>query len=50
MKKDEKWLRQQLKVLGYEDLGNIILATLDENEKVQVYSRNKDKSLKDVLE
>lgn len=50
MNKDEKWLRQQLKVQGYDDLGNIILATLDGNEKVAVYPRNDEKPLKDVLE
>lgn len=50
MNKNEKWLRQQLKVQGYDDLGNILLATLDGNEKVIVYPRNDEKTLKDVLE
>lgn len=49
MHKDEKWLDQQLKIQGY-DLENIILATLDGNEKVVVYLKNEDKPLKDILE
>lgn len=50
MNKDEKWLNQQLKVQGYKTMEDIMLATLDCNEKVTVYSKNADKPLKDVLE
>lgn len=50
MNKNKKWLKQQLKIQGYNSLENIILATLDGNEKVIVYKRNEEKSLKDVLE
>lgn len=50
MNKTEKWLRQQLKVQGYQELSDIMLATLDNQEKVTVYEKNKDKTTKDVLE
>lgn len=50
MKKDEKWLNKQLKVQGYSDFSNILLATLDNNEKLIVYERNRNKKIQDVLE
>ena len=34
MAKDEEWLIKQLKVQGYKTLDNILLATLDNNEKI----------------
>jgi len=47
--KTDKWLLKELKVRGYE-LKDILLATIDVNEKVMVYGRNnKDESF-DVLE
>lgn len=50
MNKDDKWLNQQLKIKGYDNLENILLATLDKNEKFTVYERNNDKQNKNVLE
>ena len=39
MNKDEKWLSHELKVLGYKDLDEILLATLDSNDKIIVYKK-----------
>lgn len=50
MDKDEKWLRKQLKVLGYDDFDKILLATLDDNEKLIVYEKNLNIESKDILE
>lgn len=50
MNKDEKWLRKELKVKGYKDLNNIILVTLDENQKITVYEKNVNLKSKNVLE
>lgn len=50
MKKNNKWLRQQLKIKGYDTFDNILLATLDENEKIVVYDRNINIVSKSVLE
>ena len=33
IKKSEKWLNKQLKVIGYSDISKILLATVDVNEK-----------------
>ena len=40
MKKDKKWLDGVLKVQGYNNYDNIMLATLDINDKVVVYKKN----------
>lgn len=50
MDKNKKWLMHELKVRGYSNLDNILLATLDINEKITVYERNKEEKIKDVLE
>ena len=50
MDKDKKWLMHELKIKGYSNLDNILLATLDINERVTVYERNKEEKIKDVLE
>lgn len=50
MNKNIEWLEQQLKIKGYESLDNILLATLDKNEKFTVYEKNNDKPSKNVLE
>lgn len=50
MNKNIEWLEQQLKIKGYESLDNILLATLDKNEKFTVYEKNNDKQSKNVLE
>lgn len=48
--KDEKWLEKELKVKGYQDLSNILLATVDINEKLLVYEKNENLNPTDVLE
>lgn len=45
-----EWLKKELKVKGYEDTDAILLATLDVNEKLQIYERNLDEKIKNVLE
>ena len=49
MHKDVNWLNNELKVKGYI-LDDILLATLDVNDKLVVYSRNKNKRGTNVLE
>lgn len=49
MNKDIEWLEQQIKVKGYNQ-EDILLATLDVNEKITIYQRNLDKKIKNVLE
>lgn len=39
MHKEKAWLIKQLKVLGYASLDNILLATLDNNDKILVYCK-----------
>ena len=48
--KTVEWLKKELKVKGYEDTDAILLATLDVNEKLQIYERNLDEKIKNVLE
>lgn len=50
MKKDEKWLNQELKVKGYQTLNNILLGTLDNNDKLVIYERNYHEKIHNVLE
>ena len=47
--KDEKWLNKELKLKG-KDISDIILATVDINDKVFFYERNKGVVRLDVLE
>lgn len=47
--KDEKWLNKELKLNG-KDISDIILATVDINDKVVFYERNKGVVSLDVLE
>ena len=49
MNKDIKWLNQQLKIKGYKDYKKILLATLDNNEKLVIYPKNNNEDKK-VLE
>lgn len=49
IKKDEKWLNKELKLKG-KDISDIILATVDINDKVVFYERNKGVVCLDVLE
>ena len=39
MNKDEKWLSHELKVLGYKEIDEILLATLESNDKIMVYKK-----------
>lgn len=50
MKKDNAWLEQELKIKGYKTLDNILLATLDNNDKIVVYERNNHDKIHNVLE
>lgn len=47
--KDKKWLNKELKLKG-KDISDIILATVDINDKVVFYERNKGVVSLDVLE
>lgn len=50
MNKTKKWLMHELKIKGYTDYSNILLATLDQNEKIVVYEKNMESKVKPVLE
>ena len=50
MNKDKKWLDSNLKVLGYNNYDNIMLATLDINNKLKVYKKNIKSKKSSVLE
>lgn len=50
MKKDEEWLGKELKIKGYKTLDNILLATLDNNDKISIYERNYHDKIHNVLE
>ena len=49
MNKSKQWLLKELKVKGY-NLEDILLATLDINEKLTVYENNHHIKIKNVLE
>lgn len=49
MNKSKQWLYKELKVKGYE-LSDVLLATLDINEKLTIYERNNDLKINNVLE
>ena len=49
MNKSKQWLLKELKVKGY-NLDDILLATLDINEKLTVYENNHHIKIKNVLE
>jgi len=49
MNKDKKWLDQQLIIKGYKEYKNILLATLDNNEKLVIYPKT-NKESKKILE
>ena len=50
MKKDNEWLEQELNIKGYKTLDNILLATLDNNDKLVIYERNNNDKVHNVLE
>ncbi len=49
MNKDEEWLWHELNVKGYKDLSNILLVTLDNNEKLTIYEKNMNVDNFDIL-
>lgn len=50
MGKDINWLNKQLKIKGYSNYKNILLATLDINDKIVVYEKNIQTKKHSVLE
>ena len=50
MKKDNVWLDKELKIKGYKTLDNILLATLDNNDKLVIYERSNHDKVHNVLE
>lgn len=50
MNKTEDWLEQELKVKGYQNTKDILLATLDNQEKLTIYEKNENIKDYDVLE
>lgn len=50
MNKNKDWLLKELKIKGYNSLENILLATLDINNNIKVYEKNKDLNSLNVLE
>lgn len=50
MNKDEIWLKHELKMKNYSDLSKILLVTLDKNNKIRIYEKNKNLNSEDVLE
>ena len=50
MNKSVEWLMKELKIKGYTDLSKILLATLDINEKLNIYNKDMNIDSLDVLE
>lgn len=50
IKKDKQWLLQQLKIKGYTSFSNILLSTVDINEKVMIYNKSINAKEHDFLE
>lgn len=48
--KDKEWLDHELKVNGYDNYDNILLATIDNNYKVSIYEKNVNPDKNTVLE
>ena len=46
----KKWLDHELKVLGYKNYDNILLATCDNNGKIIVYRKNVKPDKNTILE
>lgn len=49
MKKDIKWLKKELKNRGYKNYNNILLMTLNINDKISIYEKNINSNTK-ILE
>ena len=50
MNKTEEWLTKELKVKGYKTYENILLVTLDSNDKIIVYEKNNNLKVNNILE
>lgn len=48
--KDSNWLIKQLKLKGYSDESDILLATVDINEKLVIFDKKNANGIKNVLE
>lgn len=48
--KTEEWLRRELKVRGYKELSNILLVTVDNDDKLTIYEKNQNVDSFDLLE
>ena len=46
---DEDWVLHELKVQG-KKIDNVLLGTLDDNQKLVVYEKNVNQEIEDVLE
>lgn len=46
MNKDKKWLDKELSKKGYRNYANILLLTLDNNNKISIYNKNIDNAIK----
>lgn len=50
MNKNEEWLNKNLKIQGYKNISNIVLACLDVNEKLVVYEKTNAVTTHNCLE
>lgn len=50
IKKDEIWLKKEIKEKGYSRLDDILLLTVDEFYNINIYNRNKKEEILSVLE
>ena len=50
MNKTIDWVQKELKVKGYKDINKILLATLDIEDKLIIYEKNKNVKVYNVLE
>jgi uncharacterized membrane protein YcaP (DUF421 family) len=50
MAKTKQWLDKELRIRGYKDYEKILLATLDENEKLVIFDKNPCIKVSNVLE
>lgn len=50
MNKTIEWVEKELKVKGYKDINKILLATLDIEDKITIYEKNKNVKVYNVLE
>lgn len=50
MHKTVEWVEKELKVKGYRDINKILLATLDIEDKITIYEKNKSVNVYNVLE